>query len=32
MSTYQHIARRQNQLPVRQLCQALRVAPSSYYA
>ena len=32
MSTYQHIARRRKQLPVRQLCQALRVSPSAYYA
>ena len=32
MSTYQHIAQRQAQVPVRQLCQVLRVAPAAYYA
>ena len=32
VSTYQYIARRQAQVPVRQLCQVLRVAPSAYYA
>ena len=32
MSAYQHIARRAAQVPVRQLCQALRVAPAAYYA
>lgn len=32
MSVYEHIARRQVQVPVRQLCHALRVAPSAYYA
>ena len=32
MSTYQHIARRQALVPVRQLCQVLGVAPSAYYA
>ena len=32
MSTYQHIARRAAHVPVRQLCQVLRVAPSAYYA
>ena len=31
MSTYQHIARRAVYVPVRQLCQALRVAPAAYY-
>jgi len=32
MSTYQHIAERAAQVPVRQLCHALRVAPAAYYA
>ena len=32
MSTYQYIARRVGQAPVRQLCQVLRVAPAAYYA
>ena len=32
MSAYQHIARRATQVPVRKLCQALRVAPATYYA
>ncbi len=32
MSTYQHIAQRASQMPVRQLCQVLRVAPAAYYA
>ena len=32
MSTYQHIAQRQAHVPVRQLCQVLRVAPAAYYA
>lgn len=32
MSTYQYIARRQAQVPVRQLCATLQVAPSAYYA
>ena len=32
MSAYQHIAQRQAQVPVRQLCDALHVAPSAYYA
>ncbi|WP_460615689.1 IS3 family transposase [Hymenobacter seoulensis] len=32
MSTYQHIAQRAAQVPVRQLCQVLRVAPAAYYA
>ena len=32
MSTYQHIARRAVHVPVRQLCQVLRVAPAAYYA
>lgn len=32
MSTYQHIAQCQRQVPVRQLCQVLRVAPAAYYA
>ena len=32
MSAYQHIAQRQAQVPVRQLCYALHVAPSAYYA
>jgi len=31
VSTYQHIARRAVYVPVRQLCQALRVAPAAYY-
>ena len=29
VSTYQHIAHRQARVPVRQLCYALRVAPSA---
>ncbi|AMR25522.1 hypothetical protein A0257_22800 (plasmid) [Hymenobacter psoromatis] len=32
MSSYQHIAQRAAQVPVRQLCQVLRVAPAAYYA
>ncbi|WP_426491473.1 IS3 family transposase [Hymenobacter sp. 102] len=32
MSTYQHIAQRRAHVPVRQLCQVLRVAPAAYYA
>ena len=32
MSTYQHIAQRAAYVPVRQLCQVLRVAPAAYYA
>ncbi|MGI4734404.1 MAG: hypothetical protein ACRYG7_04415 [Janthinobacterium lividum] len=32
MSTYQYIAQRQAHVPVRQLCQVLRVAPAAYYA
>ncbi|WP_426062109.1 IS3 family transposase, partial [Hymenobacter sp. B1770] len=32
MSTYCYIAQRQAQVPVRQLCQVLRVAPAAYYA
>ena len=32
MSTCQHIAQRQAQVPVRQLCQVLRGAPAAYYA
>ena len=32
MSVYQYIARRAGQVPVRQLCQSLRVAPAAYYA
>jgi putative transposase len=32
VSTYQHIAQRSVHVPVRQLCQVLRVAPSAYYA
>ena len=32
MSAYQHIARRAAQVPVRQLCHVLGVAPSAYYA
>ena len=32
MSLYQHIARRRRQVPVRQLCRVLHVAPSAYYA
>ena len=32
MSTYRYIAQRVGQVPVRQLCQALRVAPAAYYA
>ena len=32
MSTYQHIARRAAHVPVRRLCQVLRVAPAAYYA
>ena len=32
MSTYRYIAQRRDQVPVRQLCQVLRAAPSAYYA
>ena len=32
MSTYLHIAQRAPQVPVRQLCQVLHVAPAAYYA
>ena len=32
MSTYRYIAQRARQVPVRQLCQTLRVAPAAYYA
>ena len=32
MSAYQHIAQRAAHVPVRQLCQVLRVAPAAYYA
>jgi putative transposase len=32
VSVCQHIARRAGQVPVRQLCQVLRVAPAAYYA
>ncbi|MBC6700180.1 IS3 family transposase [Hymenobacter puniceus] len=32
MSAYQHIAQRAARVPVRQLCQVLRVAPAAYYA
>lgn len=32
MSTYQHIAQRRSHVPVRQLCQTLRVSASAYYA
>ncbi|SFQ80202.1 IS3 family transposase [Hymenobacter arizonensis] len=32
MSVYQHIAQRQAQVPVRQLCHVLHVAPAAYYA
>jgi len=32
VSTYQYIAQRRSHVPVRQLCQVLRVAPSAYYA
>jgi putative transposase len=32
VSTYQYIAQRQAQVPVQQLCHALRVAPGAYYA
>ena len=32
MSVYQYIAQRRRQVPVRQLCRVLRVAPSDYYA
>ena len=32
MSTFRYIARRQAQVPVRQLCQTLRVSASAYYA
>ena len=32
MSVYEHIAQRRWQVPVRQLCQVLCVAPSAYYA
>jgi transposase InsO family protein len=32
VSTYQYIAQRQAQVPIRQLCEVLRVGPSAYYA
>ncbi|MGY3088368.1 transposase InsO family protein [Hymenobacter sp. UYAg731] len=32
MSAYQHIAQRAGYVPVRQLCQMLRVVPAAYYA
>ena len=32
MSTYRYIAQRASQVPVRQLCRVLRVAPAAYYA
>ena len=32
MTTYRYIAQRQAQVPVRQLCQTLRVSASAYYA
>jgi transposase len=32
VSTYRYIAQRQRHLPVRQLCQTLRVSASTYYA
>jgi transposase InsO family protein len=32
VSTYRYIAQRQRQVPVRQLCQTLRVSVSAYYA
>lgn len=32
MSSYEHIAQRGSQVPVRQLCHVLRVAPAAYYA
>jgi len=32
VSTYQHLAQRAAHVPVRQLCQVLRVAPAAYYA
>jgi len=32
VSTYQHIAQRAAHVPVRQLCQVLRVTPAAYYA
>ena len=32
VSTYCYIAQRAGQVPVRQLCQTLRVAPAAYYA
>ena len=32
MSAYHHIAQRVNKVPMRQLCQVLRAAPSAYYA
>ena len=31
MSTYRYIAQRAAQVPVRQLCQVLGVAPAAYY-
>jgi putative transposase len=31
MSTYRYIAQRRGQLPVRQLCQVLRLSASAYY-
>jgi hypothetical protein len=32
VSAYQYIAQRRGHLPVRQLCQVLRVSASAYYA
>jgi putative transposase len=32
VSTYRYIAKRSGQVPVRQRCQVLRVAPAAYYA
>jgi len=32
VSAYRYIAQRQGQVPVRQLCQVLRVSASAYYA
>jgi putative transposase len=32
VSTYRYIAQRASQVPVRQRCQVLRVAPAAYYA
>ncbi|WP_279592476.1 MULTISPECIES: hypothetical protein [Hymenobacter] len=31
MSAYRHIAQRAAYVPIRQLCQVLRVAPAAYY-